>query len=211
MLISTLLADYARAGLHPVQVMEEVLGRIARAPERNAWITLLPHERVLALARALLSVRRTPCLSTASRSRSRTTSTSRHSYDSGLPRIRLYTVRVRIRGSEAHRCGCHPRGQDQPRPVCYGPRGYPLSLRCLSQQLRSCLHLGWLERRVGRDSRYGAREFRVGYRYRRFGSRARRLQQSDRLQTDAGCAELSRRRASLPLTGFGVDFCIDCG
>ena len=55
MLISTLLADYRAGRTSPVQVMEEVLGRIARAPERNAWITLLPHERVLAMARALLS------------------------------------------------------------------------------------------------------------------------------------------------------------
>src|SRR5882724_10668732 len=55
MLISTLLADYRAGRISPVQVMEEVLGRIARAPERNAWITLLPRERVLAMARALLS------------------------------------------------------------------------------------------------------------------------------------------------------------
>src|SRR3984893_2282088 len=53
MLISELLSDY-RAGRHtPVQNFEQVVGAIESAPQRNAWITLLPRERVLAMAQAL--------------------------------------------------------------------------------------------------------------------------------------------------------------
>src|SRR5882757_3482398 len=55
MLISDLLADYRAGRRSPVQAMESVLEAIARAPERNVWITLLPHERVLAMAQALAS------------------------------------------------------------------------------------------------------------------------------------------------------------
>src|ERR1700732_2508508 len=53
MLISELLSGY-RAGHHtPVEILERVLGAIESAPQRNAWITLLPRERVLAMAQAL--------------------------------------------------------------------------------------------------------------------------------------------------------------
>ena len=55
MLICNLLADYQAGRTSPVEVMESVLEAIARAPERNAWITLLPRERVLAMAQALVS------------------------------------------------------------------------------------------------------------------------------------------------------------
>jgi allophanate hydrolase len=55
MLICDLLADYRAGRISPVQVMESVLEAVARAPERNAWITLLPRERVLAMAQALVS------------------------------------------------------------------------------------------------------------------------------------------------------------
>src|ERR1700730_16658326 len=53
MLISELLSGY-RAGHHtPVEMLEQVVGAIESAPQRNAWITLLPRERVLAMAQAL--------------------------------------------------------------------------------------------------------------------------------------------------------------
>src|SRR6266702_2133686 len=55
MLIHDLLAGYRSGRMSPVQSLESVLEAIARAPERNAWITLLPHERVLAMAQALTS------------------------------------------------------------------------------------------------------------------------------------------------------------
>jgi allophanate hydrolase len=55
MLICDLLADYRSGRISPVQVMESVLEAVARAPERNAWITLVPRERVLAMAQALVS------------------------------------------------------------------------------------------------------------------------------------------------------------
>jgi allophanate hydrolase len=55
MLICNLLADYRAGRISPVQVMESVLDAVARAPERNAWITVLPRERVLAMAQALVS------------------------------------------------------------------------------------------------------------------------------------------------------------
>jgi allophanate hydrolase len=55
MLICDLLAGYRAGRISPVQVMESVLEAVARAPERNAWITLLPRERVLAMAQALVS------------------------------------------------------------------------------------------------------------------------------------------------------------
>jgi allophanate hydrolase len=55
MLICNLLADYRAGRFSPVQVMESVLEAIARAPERNVWITLLPRERLLAMAQALVS------------------------------------------------------------------------------------------------------------------------------------------------------------
>jgi allophanate hydrolase len=55
MLIRDLLADYRAGRVSPVQVMEGVLEAVARAPERNAWITLLPRERILAMAQALVS------------------------------------------------------------------------------------------------------------------------------------------------------------
>jgi allophanate hydrolase len=55
MLICNLLADYQAGRTSPVDVMESVLEAIARAPERNAWITLVPRERVLAMAQALVS------------------------------------------------------------------------------------------------------------------------------------------------------------
>ena len=57
MLICNLLADYQAGRTSPVEVMESVLEAIATAPERNAWITLLPRERVLAMAQALVSRR----------------------------------------------------------------------------------------------------------------------------------------------------------
>jgi allophanate hydrolase len=55
MLTRDLLADYRAGRVSPVQVMEGVLEAVARAPERNVWITLLPRERVLAMAQALVS------------------------------------------------------------------------------------------------------------------------------------------------------------
>jgi allophanate hydrolase len=55
MLIHELLAEYRAGRASPVQVMESVLDNIERAPQRNAWITLLPRERVLAMAQALVS------------------------------------------------------------------------------------------------------------------------------------------------------------
>src|SRR6267142_2837773 len=55
MLIGGLLADYRAGRTSPVQVMEGVLEAVGRAPERNAWITLLPRERLLAMAHALVS------------------------------------------------------------------------------------------------------------------------------------------------------------
>jgi allophanate hydrolase len=55
MLIHELLAEYRAGRASPVQVMERVLDNIERAPQRNAWVTLLPRERVLAMAQALVS------------------------------------------------------------------------------------------------------------------------------------------------------------
>src|ERR1700738_2961618 len=55
MLIRDLLAGYRAGRVSPVQVMESVLEAVASAPERNAWLTLLPRERVLAMAQALVS------------------------------------------------------------------------------------------------------------------------------------------------------------
>jgi len=55
MLICNLLADYRSGRISPVQVMESVLDAVAKAPQRNVWITLLPRERVLAMAQALTS------------------------------------------------------------------------------------------------------------------------------------------------------------
>src|ERR1700730_5775065 len=55
MLICDLLADYRAGRISPVQVMESVLEAMDKAPERNVWITLLPRERVLAMAQALVS------------------------------------------------------------------------------------------------------------------------------------------------------------
>jgi allophanate hydrolase len=52
-LISSLLADYRARSFTPVAVMEQVLANIARAPDRRAWISLVPSERVLAYATAL--------------------------------------------------------------------------------------------------------------------------------------------------------------
>ena len=55
MLISELLSHY-RAGRHtPVEVLGRVLDNMARAPQRNAWISWVPRERVLAMAQALVS------------------------------------------------------------------------------------------------------------------------------------------------------------
>jgi allophanate hydrolase len=55
MLIHELLAEYRAGRTSPVQVMERVLDNIEHAPQRNAWVTLLPRERVLAMAQALVS------------------------------------------------------------------------------------------------------------------------------------------------------------
>src|SRR5260221_441590 len=55
MLISELLSDYRAGRYAPVELLGRVLDRIASAPQRNAWITLLPRERVLAMAQALVS------------------------------------------------------------------------------------------------------------------------------------------------------------
>jgi allophanate hydrolase len=53
MLIQNLLADYRAGRATPVAVLTRVLDNIARAPARNAWIALVPPERVLQLAQAL--------------------------------------------------------------------------------------------------------------------------------------------------------------
>jgi allophanate hydrolase len=53
MLISDLLSDYRERRATPVEVLAQVLGNIAAAPQRNAWIALVPSERVLGMARAL--------------------------------------------------------------------------------------------------------------------------------------------------------------
>src|SRR3954468_10762323 len=53
--IDDLLDGYRSRRFSVTAVMEHVLGRIAQAPERNVWISLLPAERVLACARALES------------------------------------------------------------------------------------------------------------------------------------------------------------
>jgi allophanate hydrolase len=54
MLIGDLLDSYRAGRLSPLESMEKVLDNIARAPERHVWITLLPRERVLEMARALV-------------------------------------------------------------------------------------------------------------------------------------------------------------
>jgi allophanate hydrolase len=51
--ISELLAGYRERRFAPAQIIEGVLDAIARAPERHVWISLLPRERVLEMARAL--------------------------------------------------------------------------------------------------------------------------------------------------------------
>ena len=53
LLISSLLAGYRARQYTPVEVMERVLANIASAPDRRAWITLMPRERVLEYAAAL--------------------------------------------------------------------------------------------------------------------------------------------------------------
>jgi allophanate hydrolase len=54
MLISALLEGYRAQRCTPVEIMERVLAAIAQAPDRRVWISLLPRERVLAYAKALL-------------------------------------------------------------------------------------------------------------------------------------------------------------
>jgi allophanate hydrolase len=51
--IAELLAGYRERRFAPAQILEGVLDAIARAPERHVWISLLPRERVLELARSL--------------------------------------------------------------------------------------------------------------------------------------------------------------
>ena len=53
LLISSLLAGYRARRYTAVAVMEQVLADIAHAPDRRAWITLVPRERVLEYATAL--------------------------------------------------------------------------------------------------------------------------------------------------------------
>jgi allophanate hydrolase len=53
LLISSLLDGYRARHFSPVDVVERVLSDIARAPDRRAWITILPRERVLEYATAL--------------------------------------------------------------------------------------------------------------------------------------------------------------
>ena len=53
--IGDLLDGYRSRRFSVTAVMEHVLQRIAQAPERNVWISLLPAERVMAYARALES------------------------------------------------------------------------------------------------------------------------------------------------------------
>jgi allophanate hydrolase len=55
MLISELLSDYRVGRYSPVEMLGRVLDAIESAPQRNAWIALLPRERVLAMAQALAS------------------------------------------------------------------------------------------------------------------------------------------------------------
>ncbi len=51
--IEDLRAGYAAGRRGPVEVMEEVLARADRAPERHVWISRVPRETLLAQARAL--------------------------------------------------------------------------------------------------------------------------------------------------------------
>jgi allophanate hydrolase len=51
--IAELLDGYRSRRFAPAQIIEAVLDTIARAPERNVWISMLPRERVLAMARSL--------------------------------------------------------------------------------------------------------------------------------------------------------------
>ncbi|MDB6043372.1 MAG: allophanate hydrolase [Gammaproteobacteria bacterium] len=53
LLISGLLDGYRARRFSPVDVMEQVLASIARAPDRRVWITRLARDRVLGFARAL--------------------------------------------------------------------------------------------------------------------------------------------------------------
>ncbi|HEY0339788.1 MAG TPA: allophanate hydrolase [Steroidobacteraceae bacterium] len=53
LLISSLLDGYRARDFTPVDIVERVLADIARAPDRRAWITILPRERVMEYATAL--------------------------------------------------------------------------------------------------------------------------------------------------------------
>ena len=53
LLISELLDGYRARRFSPVDVVESVLDRISKAPDRRAWISLLSRERVLEYAKAL--------------------------------------------------------------------------------------------------------------------------------------------------------------
>jgi allophanate hydrolase len=53
LLIGSLLDGYRARHFSPVDVVEHVLADIARAPDRRAWTTVLPRERVLEYATAL--------------------------------------------------------------------------------------------------------------------------------------------------------------
>jgi len=56
LLISNLLHGYRSRRFSPLEVIEQVLSTIAAAPDRRAWITLLPAEELRRRARALASL-----------------------------------------------------------------------------------------------------------------------------------------------------------
>ena len=98
-----------------------------------------------------------------------------------------------------------PGGQDEPRPVRDRPHRHAIAVRRAVVRVRSGLHRGRLELRLGGGGGRAPGRLRARHRHRGLRTRARRLQRHRGAQAHAGLREHGGRDAGLPLARLRVD------
>ena len=206
--IAALRRLYQSGELTPLDLVEELLARMAGEDTHHIWISRLGADDAACLRQQPAGQgHREPAalrhpLRHQGQHRSR-----RPAYHRRLPRVRLHAGTQRHRRAAPDRRRRDPDRQNQPRPVRHRTERHPFALRRLPQRLQPGLHLRRLQFRLGGRRGAGPGELFARHRHRRFRPRARRVQQPRRPQAELRRALHPRRGARLPLARCGVDLC----
>ena len=189
----------------------DVYDRIAREPLEPVWISVVPREHALA-RRPQAGTRparpRAPALRRAF-CHQRQYRPGRPADHRGVSRLCVFARAQRHGRAGAGGRRRYPDRQDQHGSVRHRTGGHALAARRLFQRVRSAVHLGRLQFRVGGGGGQGPGEFRARHRYGGVRPRARGVQRTGRAETHARRAQHARRSARLPDAGLRLDLLAD--